>query len=308
MKVTFVIPVFNAAPYLPRLLDSLRCQNGCEWEAVFADDASTDGSLAVLREAAAADSRLKVLALPHGGSSAARNACLDAAEGELIAFVDADDFIHPYMLSTVAPRFSGDSVDAVTFGYAPVEPGAEFRFAPVPADIAETVISDPVSWALTPWKAYAHDLWRTVYRRSAIGGLRFFPGIVHQDLLFSYEVWGACRRMLVLDVVLYAYVQSPDSVIRSPYSAAKVEANFTIMRELSAHYAADPRRLAQLRRRLFPRMVKNVWKQTEHSGDASLRALARRRIGEAFKAGLIGFGGFSLAKRIKLLRSVVPWG
>ena len=305
MKVSFVIPVFNAAPYLPRLFDSLKAQDHSNWEALCTDDGSSDGSIEILREAAATDQRIRVFSVVHGGSSGARNKCLDNATGDLIAFVDADDFVHPGLLSVVVPYFSDPSTDAVTFDYSPVQKGADYVFPPLPERVEDHVITDPISWALKPWKAYAHDLWRTVYRREVIGATRFYPGIVHQDMLFSYQVWGRCRRMIKLDAVLYAYVQTPDSVIRSAYSADKVEANFIIIRELADHYACDRDRLRMLRRRLFPRIVKNVWKQTERSGDPMLVALARRHVREAYKAGRIGFGGFSLAKMVKLFRSVL---
>jgi len=306
VKVSFVIPVYNAAPYLARLFASLRAQEVRDWEALCADDGSSDGSLEALRAEAAADPRVRVFTVPHCGSSGARNKCLDNATGDFVAFVDADDFVHPGLLSAVLPRFADREVDAVTFDYKPVLKDAECDFPPLPERIASHDVADPISWALTPWKPYAHDLWRTVYRREAIGSARFYPGIVHQDLLFSYQVWGRCRKMVKLDAVLYAYVQTPDSVIRSAYSAAKVEANFTIMRELAGHYAHDGARLRMLRRRLFPRIVKNVWKQTERSGDQALVELARRRVREAYRAGWIGFRGFSLAKSLKLLRSVMP--
>lgn len=306
MKVSFVIPVYNAAPYLPRLFDSLRAQEVSDWEALCVDDGSSDGSLEMLRSAAAGDSRIRAFSVAHGGSSGARNKALDNATGELVAFVDADDFVHPSLLSAVVPRFSDPSTDAVTFDYSPVPKDVDFVFPPLPAHVDGHVMADPISWALVPWKAYAHDLWRTVYRREIIGATRFYPGIVHQDLLFSYQVWGLCRRMVKLDAVLYAYVQTPDSVIRSAYSADKVEANFIIIRELAEHYAHDRARLRLLRRRLFPRIVKNVWKQTERAGDQELVALARRRVREVYRAGLIGFAGFSPAKMFKLLRSVLP--
>lgn len=301
MKVSFVIPVWNAAPYLPRLVASLKAQGHGDWEALCTDDGSTDGSHELLRAAAAEDPRIRVFQVPHCGSSGARNKSLDNATGDLVAFADADDFLHPGMLETAVPRFSDPETDAVTFDFAAVEPGTDFAFGRLPDEIPSRAVPDMMRWALSPWQPYAHDLWRTVYRREAIGAARFLPGIVHQDLLFSYEVWGRCRKAVKLDCVLYAYVQSPGSVIRSEYSAGKVDASFTIVRELCAAYAGDPARLRLLRRKLFPRIVKNVWKQTSRAGDPALRALARRRVKEAWKAGEIGFGGFSPAKKLKLL-------
>jgi glycosyltransferase involved in cell wall biosynthesis len=70
-------------------------------ELVIADDGSSDGSLAIAREAAQTDDRVRVLALPHGGEVAARNAALAASRGELILNHDSDDVSLPGKLETL---------------------------------------------------------------------------------------------------------------------------------------------------------------------------------------------------------------
>jgi glycosyltransferase involved in cell wall biosynthesis len=93
-KVSIIIPVYNVEPYLRRCLDSVIGQTLGDIEIICIDDASTDGSLAVLREYEAKDKRVKVIAVEkNGGVSSARNAGLKAARGEYVGFVDGDDYI-----------------------------------------------------------------------------------------------------------------------------------------------------------------------------------------------------------------------
>ena len=94
-EISIIIPVYNGEKYLARCLDSVLAQNFSDVEILCIDDGSTDGSLAILREYAARDSRIRVLEQENSGASTARNAGLDAAQGTWIAFVDSDDEILP---------------------------------------------------------------------------------------------------------------------------------------------------------------------------------------------------------------------
>lgn len=92
-KVSVIIPVYNAGPYLRRCLDSVCGQTLRSIEIICIDDASTDGSAAILREYAEKDGRVRVLELPRNhGPSAARNAGLELAIGDYVGFVDSDDW------------------------------------------------------------------------------------------------------------------------------------------------------------------------------------------------------------------------
>ena len=96
MRLSAIIPVYNVAPYLRRCLDSVRAAvdrlgDASAVEMICVDDGSTDGSSAILDEYAKGDSRIKLVRQENRGLSAARNAGLDLAQGEWIAFIDSDE-------------------------------------------------------------------------------------------------------------------------------------------------------------------------------------------------------------------------
>jgi len=98
MKVSVVIPVYNKAPFLQECLQSVLSQDLTDFELLAVDDGSTDESLAILR--AVDDPRMRILATPHNlGPSGAMQVGVDAAVGEYIIRVDADD-------ACVSGRFS----------------------------------------------------------------------------------------------------------------------------------------------------------------------------------------------------------
>ncbi len=94
-KVSVVVPVYNAEKYLRRGLDSLRKQTLKDIEIICVNDGSTDGSVAILAEYAAHDKRIKVITQENRYIGAARNRGLDAARGEYVGFMDADDTVSP---------------------------------------------------------------------------------------------------------------------------------------------------------------------------------------------------------------------
>jgi glycosyltransferase involved in cell wall biosynthesis len=99
-SVSIVTPVYNAARWLPETLATVRAQTFSDWEHILVDDGSSDDSLAIVEEAAAADARVRLLRMPqNSGPSAARNQALDSARGRYIAFLDADDLWLPEKLS-----------------------------------------------------------------------------------------------------------------------------------------------------------------------------------------------------------------
>lgn len=92
--VSIITPVYNAVPHLPAAVTSVQTQTFEDWEWLITDDGSTDGSLDMLRQLAAQDSRIRVLRHPGGsnrGQAASRNLAMGAARGGLFAFLDADD-------------------------------------------------------------------------------------------------------------------------------------------------------------------------------------------------------------------------
>ena len=97
MKISIIIPVYNCAPYVDRCIRSVMAQTHRDLEIICVDDGSTDGSGTILDELSREDGRIRVIHQENAGVSAARNAGIDMASGELFTFVDGDDTIEPDM-------------------------------------------------------------------------------------------------------------------------------------------------------------------------------------------------------------------
>ena len=107
--VSIIVPIFNAAKYLPECIESILNQNYPEFELLLIDDGSTDKSGTICDQYAHKDSRILSFHQKNAGVSAARNRGIEAARGEYVAFVDADDKVSPSYISDFF-RFSADLV------------------------------------------------------------------------------------------------------------------------------------------------------------------------------------------------------
>ena len=112
-KVTVLVAVYNAEKWLPQCLDSLESQTLTDIQVVCVDDASTDGSLAILNDYACRDTRFEVIHLDtNSGQAHARNVALQQAKGEYTCFLDADDWYASNTLQLMVEAFD-DKTDCV---------------------------------------------------------------------------------------------------------------------------------------------------------------------------------------------------
>lgn len=112
MKISVILPCYNAAHYLEECLDSLLAQTMGDFEALLVDDGSKDDTLSIAQKYAARDARIQVLHQDNAGVSAARNRALGQAKGEWATFVDGDDILPPNAFETLLSGV-GERVDLV---------------------------------------------------------------------------------------------------------------------------------------------------------------------------------------------------
>ena len=104
IKVSVIVPVYNAQDYLEQCIVSILEQTLQEIEVICVDDSSTDRSLEILKKYEKEDSRMRVLTQPNSGAGAARNRGLSQASGEYLSFLDADDFLNRICWSWLTQR------------------------------------------------------------------------------------------------------------------------------------------------------------------------------------------------------------
>lgn len=210
MKVSVIVPCWNGARYLGACLDSLLAQTERDFEAIVIDDGSQDGSLALARDYAQRDARVRVLHQANSGVSAARNAGLAQAQGEWIAFVDSDDLLPPDALETMLSG-TGDGVDMVVCPHKTFDERGQTDVV-----IPETRWMDrrgerqrrAVARRLIEGDSVLNIMCGKLHRRALIEreGLHLTAGVkVAEDALFNLEAALCGRGVAYVNRVAYRY-------------------------------------------------------------------------------------------------------
>lgn len=120
-KVSVIMPVYNKENYIEASLRSVLDQPFRDLEVIAVNDGSTDGSAVILRRLAAADDRIRVVDIPNGGVSNARNIGLACAAGEWIQFLDADDLLEPEYLTAAMQLLEENPAQILFSGFTIVD-------------------------------------------------------------------------------------------------------------------------------------------------------------------------------------------
>ena len=192
--ISIIVPIYNAEAYLPKCLDSLLAQTTDErLQIILVDDASSDNSLAIAHRYAEKDARIEVYRQEHAGQSAARNLGLQHAQGDFIAFVDADDSIAPDWCERHLKAMEG--VDYVQSGYK--------RVRNTDGAVLNTKLPKNRYQFTSPCMR--------LYRRKAIAGMRFEIGSIYEDVRFSTNLWLSDATCRLIRYTGYLYTLNPES-------------------------------------------------------------------------------------------------
>jgi glycosyltransferase involved in cell wall biosynthesis len=222
LSVTILIPAYNAGPFLHRAIRSALDQTLPPLEVLVVDDASTDETLDVAHGFSRSDPRVRVLSMPeNGGAAQARNAGLDAARGEWIAVLDADDAFIPERLAHMAQVAAATRADVVldNFAYYSAATGRVGVTALAPGVATEAVDVYRFASRARPNPDGADwGLLKPMFRRSFLDGhgLRYLPAARHgQDYLLMMQVLLAGAQCVLSHRPGYLYTERSSGMSRT---------------------------------------------------------------------------------------------
>ncbi len=269
MQVSVIVPCYNAAAFLPDCLAALQAQTCANLEILIIDDGSTDGTLALAQAAAARDSRIRVLHQDNAGVSAARNAGLAVAQGQYVAFVDADDDLPPQALTALLRAAGDGQPDWITADHTMVANRVPRDMICPPCPSREALLH-----SLVTADGLYNAVWGKLYRLAFLRqhGLTLPLGIrIGEDVLFNLQVAALARKVIHVPQTLYTYRVHTESAMGrqgdDPYTA------HLPMLEAMAGYLRTAGLKAAYYRDFLALHVGLLTK-----GDAGMDAAARRRV------------------------------
>ena len=209
-EVSIIVPVYNAVKTLQRSLDSIAAQSFRDFEVIFVDDCSTDDTPSLLRHFAEESGICcKMLRQPaNAGVAAARNRGLDAAGGEYLAWVDADDMIAPDALEKALA--AGGDADIIGWDWKlDLEENARYmRQADydTPLEAMKALMGGTMRW----------NLWLFLTKRSlwTENNIRFIDGAdMGEDMMVMLKAFSVAGSVEQIHELLYSYDASDASSV-----------------------------------------------------------------------------------------------
>lgn len=238
--ISVIVPVYKVEPYLDRCVASIVAQTYKNLEIILVDDGSPDNCPQMCDAWAKKDDRIKVIHKQNGGLSDARNAGMAAATGELMGFVDSDDYISSDMYQLLYENMKTNDSDISACGVEIVwENDTSSRMLTMPGNCvlnAEEAMS-----AIIDESRLKQPVWYKLYKTELIRDILFPVGKYHEDVFWSYQVIGRAKRVSAFATPCYFYTQRGGSIMGESYSLKRLdglEAKVGRLEYLKEHYPA----------------------------------------------------------------------
>ena len=230
--ISVIIPVYNVSKYLSRCINSVRTQAHVK-EILLIDDGSTDDSGILCDAYAAMEPLVKVLHKENEGLSSARNAGLDLAQGEYVAFVDSDDFLEPGAYEKLLSCAQRHEADLVCAGRSDLIGGIGDKTLGLCPETEETITGPEFVARMFTWQGVDSAAWDKLYKRSLFDGLRYPEGKICEDVPVTYRAALKANKVALLPEPVYVYYHRPGSITTAPVS------------QKSFHFAAHTQAICQ---------------------------------------------------------------
>lgn len=223
--ISVIVPVYRVEKYLERCVKSILSQTYKNLEVILVDDGSPDQCPAICDACAEKDARVKVIHQENKGLSGARNAGIDAASGEYLAFVDSDDYVSPHFIEELYQLLqdTGCAIGQCRFSYVKgnglVEEG-DSAFCIYRGESLMEQLYGPEEKAtcfVVAWnKLYRAELFKET-------GIRYPEGRIHEDEATTYRLFHEAKKLAFLDRALYGYYTENGGSITSVFSAKRLQ-------------------------------------------------------------------------------------
>ena len=202
IKVSILVPVYNAELFLVECLDSLMNQTLQKIEIICINDGSKDGSLKIIEKCAKNDKRIRIINKKNSGYGDSMNIGLEKARGEYIGIVEPDDFVDFDAFKSMydlASRYNADIVKGNYYDY--------YGNSGTDKQVSDMFSSDIVNRVVDPRieKNIFYQLpsiWAAIYKREFLinNKISFLPspGASYQDVGFSFKTWAVARRVYLV--------------------------------------------------------------------------------------------------------------
>lgn len=215
-KLSIVVPVYKVEEYINKCVDSILDQTFTDFELILVDDGSPDNSGKICDEYAQKDERIIVIHKENGGLSDARNIGIDAAQGEIIGFVDSDDYLDKVMYTEMICYLKENDCDIVCCDTYIVR-GEKKKFKP--RYIANKIFDNKQAVNEILNGNLDNAAWNKIYKRSVIQDIRYPKERIYEDVATTYKYIFNANKVGYLSKPFYYYIKRKGSIVASGFNS-----------------------------------------------------------------------------------------
>lgn len=211
-KITIIVPVYNTETYLDKCIDSLVNQTYQNLEIILVDDGSPDLCPQKCDEWSEKDKRIKIIHKSNGGLSDARNAGIEISTGEFIMFVDSDDFVDVNIVEDLYTLQKKTDSDIVCGGFYKYIKGSVYKIYNefITSELVEFTSMEQLGNMLNSETDCSSC--GKLYKRSLISNHRFIKNRYNEDIIFLFEVYANCTKIIYTNKRYYYYRDTEGSI------------------------------------------------------------------------------------------------
>lgn len=238
--ISVIVPVYKVEPYLQRCVASIRNQTYKNLEILLVDDGSPDRCGEMCDELAAQDPRIKVIHKVNGGLSDARNAGLDAMQGEYVGFVDSDDWIDENTYALLYQRMCQEDADISCGGIATHSGEKIISYFNPNLQETHTYSCKEAGRELIANRIITNSACDKLYKAKIFKELRFKKGIVYEDLQIQYRLIALADRVTYTAQTCYYYFVEPNSISRGTFTKKQMDYVTNSLERIAFYKDYDP--------------------------------------------------------------------
>lgn len=215
-KLSIIVPVYNVEKYLPKCLESLIKQTLKDIEIICVNDGSMDNSLAILKEFASKDSRIRIIDNQHQGVAKTRNTGIEQSTGEYIGFVDSDDYIDIDFFEKLYNSATKSNSDIAIASILKHKNFFNIYNAKYTKEEIAITIQDKIKLCEDK-KHFFFYAWNKIYHSGFIkeNNIKFSEGQIYEDVMFAIKALYYSNKIISVYGTKYHYIEHENSLTKS---------------------------------------------------------------------------------------------
>lgn len=218
--ISVIVPIYQVEAYLEECIASIVAQTHRNLEIILVDDESPDNCGVICDSWVKKDSRIRVIHKANGGLSDARNAGIEAATGDYIAFVDSDDWIQPDMYEKLLAALLRENADICACNILSCYPTRQAAYGCKAYTVGD---SEKILSMLYQDTMYPVSALNKLYRRSLWNDIRFPKGKICEDAFTTYLLADKAETIVLIPEALYCYRIRENSIMTSAFSPKRMD-------------------------------------------------------------------------------------